>query len=218
MQLVYPPVYRMRVTRSCCNSTNDHNYGNDEAEWVRRVLERAHADYVGDDEESDIMSIHSDNASQSDAGSAQVEEDQSESRKSSDQAGGDDEVEEPTASRDPSPETDVDDFTISEGVDSTMRIQCSTGLTIKHLLEATQHIREKHRNSPFARRRLHNKDGTVAMEVCFHGMVRLENDDPYLVERDRKETRLKMARMSDEGQLTHESLLSSFVKSKRRGE
>lgn len=89
---------------------------------------------------------------------------------------------------------------------------------MKHLLEATQLIEEKHRNCRLAPMELHNEDGTVSVEVRFHGMVRLEKNETYRLERDRNETRREIARMSEERQLTHESLLSSFVESKKRDE
>ena len=143
MQLVYPPVYWMLVNRTCCSATNDDRY--DDAEWGGMVHRAAHPDYVSDEEENDNVSFHSDNASQSDAGSAQAEEDQSELGQSSNQAGGGDDehdVDEPTAFSDPTLEADEDDFTISAGDNSPMRIHCSTGLTIEHLLKAVQFVRE----------------------------------------------------------------------------
>lgn len=113
MQLVYPPVHSMLVTRSCCNLTNDDRYN--DAEWLAIVLARAHVDHVSDAEEGDIISIYSDSASRSDAGSAQAEEDRSELRQSSDQAGGHNnnhETAEPIALRDLSFEADVVDCII----------------------------------------------------------------------------------------------------------
>lgn len=85
--------------------------------------------------------------------------------------------------------------TVGDDVARTLEIYCATGLTIGHIYDAAQKIRQAHLHCPHASVALHAADGTVKPEIIFAAVLTLKHDDPYLIKKDKANVAAELRRL-----------------------
>lgn len=78
-------------------------------------------------------------------------------------------------------------------VAETLEIRCHSGITVGHIHDAVQKLRETHRKCPHASLHEHDKDGTVRPEITFTAILELKKDEPYIFEKDRAYVRDRLS-------------------------
>lgn len=81
-------------------------------------------------------------------------------------------------------------------VADTYKIVCKAGITVSHIVDAVQRLREAHRTCPNASIEEHGPDGIVKPSITFRARLTLKNDDPFLAQKDREDTFGQLRRIS----------------------
>lgn len=99
-------------------------------------------------------------------------------------------------------------------VDEPDPIQSVSGITLGDILDATQKLKIEHWRCPHARIYDHDEHGNVRCELSFRAVIRLQADDPFLAERQKK-TIARLAREAEIGSFARR--INPYIQAKFNG-